>query len=582
MIGLFLVYNALAVSVAERRREIGILRSIGATRRQVAGLFAGEAVIMGLIGALVGLPAGLGLAQLALEPMRSVLSEIFFTVKARAVRWDSATLLGALAAGVLTALVASLIPALQAASDEPADAVRRAPAGSARLFRMLQGSISVGAIVIGLGLAYFRADLPPRVGSFGGLILLLFGPLLAAPLITAAGGFLVRPLTRFLPGVGVRLAADNLLRAPGRTGVVIGALAAGVAMGTQTFGVGASNERPVLDWLDRSFTPDFFVLGGDTATATSSQIAIDPGVVDELRRLPGVREVVPARFRRPAYHGTIILVIAFDAQRFYAANRVRPDYPGLELFPALAEVGTAIVSENFAVLHGVNTGDTLTLQGTTGPVRLRVLGSIPDYSWNRGTIFIGRATLKQVFDDDRVDICDVFCQPGERATADKSIRTFAGRRALAMLTQADLRGYVTDVVRRFYALTQVQQVVVGAVAGLGVVTALLISVLQRRRELGLLRAVGATRAQVLRSVLAEAALMGFFGTILGLAIGVPIEWYMVRVVILEEAGFQFPLVIPWAAAAGVAALSLTLATLAGLAPALHAVRLNIAAAVTVE
>lgn len=76
--------------------------------------------------------------------------------------------------------------------------------------------------------------------------------------------------------------------------------------------------------------------------------------------------------------------------------------------------------------------------------------------------------------------------------------------------------------------------------------------------------------------------MGFFGTILGLAIGVPIEWYMVRVVILEEAGFQFPLVIPWAAAAGVAALSLTLATLAGLAPALHAVRLNIAAAVTVE
>jgi putative ABC transport system permease protein len=151
-----------------------------------------------------------------------------------------------------------------------------------------------------------------------------------------------------------------------------------------------------------------------------------------------------------------------------------------------------------------------------------------------------------------------------------------------MATRADLRDYITGVIRRLYALVQVQQLVVGIVAGLGVVTALLISVLQRRRELGLLRAVGATRAQVLRSVLAEAGLMGFFGTLFGLALGIPIEWYMVRVVIWEEAGFLFPIVIPWLPAFGIAVLSLALATLAGLGPAVHAVRLNIAEAVTVE
>jgi putative ABC transport system permease protein len=123
---------------------------------------------------------------------------------------------------------------------------------------------------------------------------------------------------------------------------------------------------------------------------------------------------------------------------------------------------------------------------------------------------------------------------------------------------------------------------VTAVAALGVVTALLISVLQRRRELGLLRAVGATRAQVLRSVLAEAALMGLFGTLFGLALGIPIEWYMVHIVLWEEAGFLFPLVVPWLSVLGVAGLSLALATLAGLGPAAHAVRLNIAEAVTVE
>src|SRR5207248_3015605 len=103
---------------------------------------------------------------------------------------------------------------------------------------------------------------------------------------------------------------------------------------------------------------------------------------------------------------------------------------------------------------------------------------IPDYSWNRGTVFIDRSTLKQIFDDDRVDICDVYLdgEPGASAIGEKGIRDFAARRSLAVLTRADLRGYITDVIRRLYALVQVQQLVVSVVAALGVVTALLISV----------------------------------------------------------------------------------------------------------
>ncbi len=585
VVGLFLVYNALAVSVAERRHEIGILRSLGATRGQVAALFAGEAVALGLVGALAGLPLGVGLAHLALRPMQQVLSEVFVAVEAQAVRWEPATLAGAVAAGVVTALLASLVPALQAAADAPADAVRRAPSGSARLFRVLQGLASLALVVAGLGLAYWREALPLRLGSYGGLVLMLFGSLLAVPLFTALGARLARPLTRLFPGVGARLAADNLLRAPGRTGVVAAALAAGVAMSVQVAGVAAGNERPITAWVDRSITADLFVVGGGLSEATSSHLPLDAGLAAELGRLPGVREVVRVRFRRPTYRNTVILVIGFDAVRFYNANRIHPDYPGLDLFPLLAEPGTALVSDNFAALHGVGPGDVLTLQGPRGPARLRVAGTITDYSWNRGTVFIDRSTQAQVFDDDQVDVFDVFLTPGApgvSAAGEAAVRELASRQALAVLTRADLKGYITDVVRRLYALIQVQQVVVGAVAALGVVTALLISVLQRRRELGLLRAVGATRAQVLRSVLAEAALLGLFGTLAGVLLGVPIEWYMLRVVIWEEAGFLFPVVIPWRAALGVAALSLGLAVLAGLGPAVNAVRLRIADVVAYE
>ncbi|HEY8505228.1 MAG TPA: FtsX-like permease family protein, partial [Gemmataceae bacterium] len=120
------------------------------------------------------------------------------------------------------------------------------------------------------------------------------------------------------------------------------------------------------------------------------------------------------------------------------------------------------------------------------------------------------------------------------------------------------------------------------VASLGIIMAVLISVLQRRRELGLLRAVGATRAQVLRSVLCEAVLMGLLGTVLGILIGLPLEWYILRVVLYEESGFVFDVLIPWEQALGIAGGAMLVASLAGLLPALHAVRLRIPEAIAYE
>ncbi|MFO0807651.1 MAG: FtsX-like permease family protein [Gemmataceae bacterium] len=582
VVGVFLVYNALAVSVAERRHEIGVMRSLGATRAQVAALFAGEAAFLGLAGALAGLPLGMLLARAALRPMQQVLSEIFMAVEQQAVTWDARILLGSLAAGVVTALVASLLPALQAASDEPADAVRRVPSGSARLYRVVQGGVSLAMIGLGVMTAVLRDAMPLRLGSYGGLVLMLAGALLAAPVFVAVGARLVLPLVRLLPGVGVRLAADNLLRAPGRTGVVIGALAAGVGMTSGIAGVAESNERPVLDWVDRWVSPDFFVMGGEAANTTSGNLPLDTRLGEAFEALPGVAHAVPVRFRRPTFRDTLVLVIAFDGVRFHAANLKQPDYPALDLFPKLVEPGTAIVSDNFATLHGVRPGDAVRLQGPRGPVELRVLGTMVDYSWNRGTVFIDRATLKAAFDDDGVDLFDVFLAAGDRAVGEAGVRALAGRNALTVVTRTGLRDYITGVIRRLYALVQVQQLVVGLVAGLGVVTALLISVLQRRRELGLLRAVGATRAQVLRSVVAEAALMGLIGTAFGLLIGVPLNWYMVRVVIFEESGFVFPVVVPWLTAAAIGAASVVFATAAGLFPAWRATRLGIADAVVYE
>jgi putative ABC transport system permease protein len=151
-----------------------------------------------------------------------------------------------------------------------------------------------------------------------------------------------------------------------------------------------------------------------------------------------------------------------------------------------------------------------------------------------------------------------------------------------VVTRDAYRDEISRVLHRFYGLLYAQQFLVGLVAMLGVISALFISVLQRRRELGLLRAVGATRGQILRAVLAEATLMGLIGVVIGFFAGLLLEWYVLRILILDEAGIVFPVLVPWVACVVVFGLSVLSATLVGLWPAYHATRLRIPEAIAYE
>jgi len=242
-----------------------------------------------------------------------------------------------------------------------------------------------------------------------------------------------------------------------------------------------------------------------------------------------------------------------------------------------------LISDNFSNRHRIRVGDQLTFQGPRGPVTLTVAGVIQEYSWSRGSLVIDRETYIRLFDDRLVDVFHVFVSPqADLERTREATVAFAREQSLLVIDRAELRSLIRDFLDRVYKLAYLQQVVVGIVASLGVVMALLISVLQRQRELGLLRAVGATQGQVLRSVLAEAAIIGFLGTLLGILAGLPMEWYVLRVVIFEESGFSFPMTIPWREALGIGAISISVAVVAGLVPAIQAGRLQITNAIAYE
>jgi putative ABC transport system permease protein len=309
-------------------------------------------------------------------------------------------------------------------------------------------------------------------------------------------------------------------------------------------------------------------------------------VAEEIRRLPGVDRVMTLRYSRPEYNGTVVSVIALDAVEYARAtrDRVPTGLPDVEKFLDLPGTNDVLVSENFARRHDAAIGDVITLPGPTGRVSLRVTGTVVDYSWSRGTIFLDRKRYAELFGDDLIDMCHVFLKSslGGTPQRDPQLEAFAAEKGLFVTDRDALRKFVSELINRIYLLAYIQQVVVGVVAALGVVTALLISVLQRKRELGLMLAVGATPGQVLRSVLAEAVLLGLFGTLLGILIGLPMEWYVLKVVLVDESGFVFDVVFPWREALGIAAVAITAATLAGLLPAWRAIQTRIPDALQYE
>lgn len=605
VVGMFLVYNSLSVSVAERRHEIGILLSLGATKGQVWRLFAGEAAVLGLAGSLIGVPLGYLLGNIGVGPMQQILQDVFYSIEADGVEVSRQLILIGLTVGILTAVCAALVPAYQASQETPAEAVRRVlKAPSARRL-VIQACASALAVLLGIASIYFRGYLPPRVGTYGGMCLVMGGALVSAPFFTALIARALRPPIRWLFGVEWRLAADNLVRAPGRTGLVVGALAAGVALVLQTAGVIVSNQVAINDWVEESIGADIIITSGGLVGAGGSLRPMDPDLAQKLRDLrdrhgaPLVEDALPVRMLKVPFEGTRITVLAVEAARAFHLEQARLGAGHARFYNLLLDnPGSVIASNNFIAMHGKRVGEEIVLPG---PVKFKIVGTIDDYTWNHGSLIMNRDEYRKHWNDDKVDVFDIYLKgaastgprishreedpaaEARRLDVKKTITEELGAAYdLRILTRPELQGRIKRMIEQIYGIAYGQQVVVMIVAALGVVTSLLISVLQRRREMGLLRAIGATRSQVVRSVLCEACLMGLIGTAIGLLIGLPLQWYALEFIILDESGFLFPMLVPWKEALMISVGSMLTATLAGLGPALYAVRQRIPDAIAYE
>lgn len=581
-IGLFLIYNTFSIAVTQRRGEIGILRALGATRAQIRNLFLLESATAGLVGSVIGLGCGALVARALAGYLSDFFGEVYGVAqKADEISADPRLLIGALVIGILTSLIAGWLPARSAASVDPVKALQKGrvqilTAGENRARRwaaLVFFLLSVGCVVLGHRPIFF----------YTGYLLSIVAALLVTPAMSLWLVGLLRPLLRRLRPVEGTLAADSLLQAPRRNSGTVAALALSLALVIGLAGVAKSSYDSIRQWLDVALNPDLFVAASESLTQRSFRFP--PAIGAEIEALPGVAQVQRARTARIIFDDVPVMLIAIEIEKLRGKARLEPlEGDGETMYQRASAGEGVIVSDNFALLRKVHAGETLELMSPSGTLRLPVLGVVTDYSDQQGSILIDREVYIKHWHDDSVNAFRVYLKPG---AADVQVRQaildrFGSQTRLFVFTNRELREYILKITDQWFGLTYIQILVAVLVAVLGIVNTLTVSIADRKRELGILQAVGGLRNQIRHTVWMEAVTIGVLGLAIGFALGAVSLYYILEVTRRDLAGLRLEYQFPIGIAAALIPGMLLVAWLSALGPGEAAVRVPLVEALEYE
>ena len=572
LIGMFIIYNALAIAVAERRSEIGILRALGATRSQIRWLFLGESAVIGLVGSVFGAAAGLVIADAVAASVSAVISDTFGVARESGdVTLSVGVLASAVAIGIATSMVAALIPARSAASVEPVLALQKGKSQSLSAGQLRARVIAAtvcAATAIGclFMLAHSRAFL------YASCLLAIISMLLLSPILSVGLARLMRPALKRARPVEGALAADSLIQAPRRTSATVSALMLSLALVVGFGGMAQATYGSIVDWVRTTLNPDLFVMPSHDLVIRT--IRFPGSMTAELESIPGVRRLQPVRNGRVPFRNMPIMLFALDLLSVEELTPVRVVAGRPDMFRVAAAGNGLLVSESLAELQRLREGDVLELAAPGGVIRLPVVGIIVDYSDQQGSILIDRTVFRRYWQDDSVNFYRVYLEPGAQVGDVKRriLERYAGVRQVFVLNNDELRDYIVRITDQWFALTNVQVAVAVLVAVLGIATTLTVSITDRRRELGILRAVGGLKTQIRQTIWLEALTTAAIGLLLGYVLGAIMLYYVLQIVRLDVAGMSLAYQFPMTVTIAVAPVVLVAAFVAAIWPAEVAVR----------
>lgn len=568
-VGVFLIINTFSIIVAQQTRELALIRAIGASRRQVLGSVLFEAIVIGLVASVLGLAAGLGVgASLA------ALAASFSTVPMAGVAMPVSALVGGLAIGVLVTVVAALLPAIRASRIPPVAALQEAATPDRPLTKLtVSGAVVLvaGGTVLGLGLTGNTGG-QELWAVLGGVLVCFIGvalltPLVAHPVVSLLG----RLFSWSVPG---KLGRLNAGRNPRRTAITAAALMVGVALVTGVGVVLTSAKESISGLATESMDADL-VISGDYAGPRPP--TFDPAVLDRAAALPGVAQLSAVAIDLAEVNGQQGYVTAiYDLAAARDMFHLEPTAGSLEpLAP-----GELVVDARTADEYGLTLGDTVQVQLSRGePHTYRVVGL---YEWTPlvgGFILPQEATADFGIPQPTLGFVTVTDAAATSQVRQQVADLLADSPEVGVTDQSAFIEQQTSQVDGVLTMIQVLLGLAILIAVLGIINTLALSVLERTRELGLLRAVGLGRAATVRMVTVEAVVISIFGALLGVVVGAGLGTAVVRA--LTDEGID-TLALPWSDMAEYLVLAGLVGLVAALLPAVRAARTNVLNAIAYE
>ncbi|GAA5036432.1 ABC transporter permease [Streptomyces siamensis] len=580
LVGIFLIVNTFSMLIAQRTRELGLLRALGADRRQVRRSVLTEALLLGLVGSTLGLAAGIGLALGLIKLM----SAFGMNLKSTEMVVGWATPVSAYVVGVGVTFVAAYLPARRAAGVSPMAAL--ADAEIAGVGRPLRMRAVVGSVVGVAGVAALAGCAASSKTSTAASLLGL-GVVLTLIATVIAGPLLVRPVIRVLGGafpalfgsVG-RMSQRNALRNPRRTGATAAALMVGLALVGGMSVASASMTKSFDQQIDKT-------LGADFVIQNSNFQPFSQELTDKVRGTDGAGLVVRQRFtpvavRLPDGKRVETTAAAYDPRLDEVAHVT---YAQGDTAAALGD-GRIAMDRKFAKEHDVRVGSTVPVEFPAGRNTRLTVGALTDQDSGdgfgmQGGLFFGFGTIEKYVPGGQDSALYVNAASGTtpdrlRTNLEKALDPYP---QVQVRDQADYKKLIHDQIAVLLYLVYALLGLAIVIAVLGVVNTLALSVVERTREIGLLRAIGLARRQLRRMIRLESVVIAVFGAVLGLALG--IVWGVCIQQVLALQGMK-ALAVPWGTIIAVVVGSAVVGIVAALLPALRASRMNVLAAIAHE
>lgn len=589
LVGLFLVYNNMSISVEERKKEIALLRSLGMTRKGVLKVILIEAGLLGLVGSLLGFILGVLLAGTLSQGLSATALSLWRFTPITNVQLSD--LIFAVIIGVIAAVVATYFPASNAMKISPIEAFRD-PMLQANQKEKEQKKLNIwGIILLTVGtiimLSLMIPELNvPKVEIFGtiGLILQIIGLVILLPSmvakLTSLGVIILKPFF----GIKGEMAAKNLTRNRSRTAATISALAIAVTMLVSFSAMSVSYKQEIRNWVDKSIGWDMLVTS--SWFGTGSDVGLSEEMLTQISKIDGVDLVSPERLTSiilPKENISLGLQV-FEMDDFvkFSSFNIVEGPSNEELIEEIGKGNIAISTQTSSYL-GLKVGDMLSLPTQNGEKKFKVVGIVSDFSTGLGNIYIDRDEYIKYWNDDRIDSLAV--KVNGDADVDEIAREieelWGKSHNLSVQTNSEFREETDKLAAESFALSDSLVLLALLVGALGVMNTMLITVFERKREFGVFRAIGAQKRDVYWILMGESLMIGLAGVLLGVLLG-SLAGKGIVLATYQSTGLKLGFVFPIDAVSKALLVGLILVPLAALLPARVSNKQNLSESISYE